>query len=218
MSKTVAPLLSFGAGGQLARTTVYASWKGIPYARRYVVPANPRTTRQVVTRSLFKFLQGLWLMMPSAGKDPWTAAAVGKPFTPVNKFTSSNVKGVDTMTPPTNMSAFIGSPGAKGGLPLAGIVVTPGSTQLSVACTVPAAPSGWTIAKVVGIAFLNTDPADPFTGVVTTAEDATAPYTVVFTGLTASVPYVVSLWIEWTRADGTTAYGPSSTSTGTPTV
>ena len=46
MSKTIAPLLSLGASGQIAKTMVASRWKGINYMRRYVIPANPRTTGQ----------------------------------------------------------------------------------------------------------------------------------------------------------------------------
>jgi hypothetical protein len=216
MSKTTAPLLSFGAGGQLAKTSVYSSWKGIPYVRRYVVPANPRTTRQVVTRSLFKFLQMMWLLMPADGKAPFEANAKGQKYTAANKFTSANVKGLDTETPPTDMSAFVGSPGAKGGLPPATIGVTPGSGTLTVAVGAPVIPTDWTIVGAYGIAFLNLDPADPFTGSIQAQSDLTSTYSLVFTGLTASVEYVVSVWFKWMRPDGTFAYGPSLTSTGTP--
>lgn len=216
MSKTTAPLLSFGAAGQLAKTGVYSSWKGIPYVRRYVVPANPRTTRQVVTRSLFKFLQMMWLLMPADGKAPWEANSKGQKYTPNNKFTSSNVKGVDTETPPTDMSAFVGSPGAKGGLPPASAVATPGSGQISVAVGAPVIPTGWTIVGAYGICFLNTDPANPFTGSIQAQSDLTSTYALVFTGLTASVEYVASVWFKWMRPDGTFAYGPSLTVTSTP--
>lgn len=51
MSKTTAPLLSIGASGQFAKTLVAATWKGVPYMRRYVVPANPNTAGQQAQRN-----------------------------------------------------------------------------------------------------------------------------------------------------------------------
>jgi hypothetical protein len=53
MAKLVAPLFSFSARGQLAKTLVYSGWKGIDDVRSYVVPANPRSTGQVAQRSYF---------------------------------------------------------------------------------------------------------------------------------------------------------------------
>lgn len=216
MSKVIAPLLSFGAGGQLARTAVYSSWKGIPYVRRYVIPANPRTTRQVVTRDLFKFLQQMWLLMPSLGKAPFVLNSSGQKYTPNNKFTSLNVKGLDTSSPPTDMSFYQGSPGAKGGLPPASLAVTPGSGTLTAAVGAPVLPPDWTIYQAQGIAFKNLDPADPFTGSIQAQFDATSPYSLAFTGLTAAQEYVVSVWFEWVRPDGSHAFGTSLTDTATP--
>ncbi len=217
MSKTIAPLLSFGAAGQLARTAVYASWKGIPYVRRYVVPANPRTTRQQVTRLLFKKLQSMWLLMPADGKSPFVANASGRPYTAANKFTSINVKDIDTETPPTDMDFFKGSPGAKGGLPPATAVATPGSTQISVAVGAPQIPDGWSINMAAGIAFLDQDPADPFTGTIQAQTDATSTYALVFTGLTTGELYQLSVWFVWNRPDGSLAYSTSLTIQSTPT-
>lgn len=216
MAKTIAPLLSFGAGGQIARTGVYSSWKGIPYVRRYVVPANPRTTAQMVTRNLFKKLQSMWLLMPATGKAPFEANAQGRPFTPSNAFTKLNVTGIDTETPPTDMDFFKGSPGAKGGLPPASLIITPGSGQLSAAVGTPSLPPGWTINMAAGIAFLDQDPQTPFEGTIQAQTDASSPYALVFTGLTASEVYQVSAWIVWNRPDGSLAYSTSLTAQGTP--
>jgi hypothetical protein len=217
MSKTIAPLLSFGAAGQLARTAVYASWKGIPYVRRYVIPANPRTSRQMVTRLLFRKLQAMWLLMPAAGKAPFAANAQGRPYTAANKFTSINVAGIDTETPPTDMDFFKGSPGAKGGLPPATAIATPGVGTLTVAVGAPALPDGWTINKAVGIAFWDQDPGDAFTGVIQAQEDATSTYSLAFTGLSNAHLYQISVWLVWNRPDGSLAYSTSITLQSTPT-
>lgn len=217
MAKTTAPILSFGAGGALAKTQVYASWKGIPYARRYVIPANPKTTKQMVTRNVFKLLQSLWLVMPQTGKDPFIAFVSGKPLTAPNKFTSSNLKGVNTTVPPTDLSFLVGSPGAKGGLPPLTAVVTPGAGTLTVAVGAPTVPPGWTINMAAGICVENQDPQLPWTGTIQAQTDATAPYSLAFTGLTAAQLYQCSVWLVWNRPDGTLAYSTSLTVSGTPT-
>ncbi len=215
MSKTIAPLLSFGAAGQLARTAVYSSWKGIPYVRRYVVPANPRTTRQVVVRNLFKRLQTMWLLMPAIGKGPFELNSQGQKYTPNNKFTSLEVKGIDTSSPPTDMGFYQGSPGAKGGLPPASLMVTPASTTLTCAVGAPVIPTDWTIVSAQGVCFLDGDPNDPFTGSIQAQEDTTSTYSLVFTGLVSATDYVVSVWFKWMRPDGSFAYGTSLTDQAT---
>jgi len=41
------------ASGQFAKTLVAATWKGIPYMRKYVIPANPRTDAQRAHRAVW---------------------------------------------------------------------------------------------------------------------------------------------------------------------
>lgn len=53
MAKLVAPLFSFSARGQLAKTLVYSGWKGIDDVRSYVIPANPQSADQQAQRSYF---------------------------------------------------------------------------------------------------------------------------------------------------------------------
>jgi len=53
MAKLIAPLFSFSARGQLAKTLVYSGWKGIDDVRSYVIPANPQTADQQTQRSYF---------------------------------------------------------------------------------------------------------------------------------------------------------------------
>ncbi len=211
MSKTIGPLLSFGADGQLGQTLVYSKWKGISYARRYVVPANPKTTKQQVTRQLFAKLQTMWLLMPALGKAPFTANAQGRPYTGNNKFTSINVKGIDTTTPPTTMDFFQGSPGAKGGLPPASLNVTPAATTLTCAVGAPQVPDDWTIYQAQGVCFLDQDPQTVFVGDIQPQFDATSTYSLVFTGLVTATDYIVSVWFEWVRPDGTHAWSTSIT-------
>jgi len=93
MAKTQAPFLSLGAKGQLAKTVVASSWKGIKTMRQYVVPANPRTSAQVAHRSLFAAIVSLWKKAIVAAADiaAWNRLALqtGKPQSGFNAFTSS---------------------------------------------------------------------------------------------------------------------------------
>jgi hypothetical protein len=215
VAKTTAPLLSFGSSGQIGKTQVYGSWRGVKYARRYVVPANPNSTSQQATRGVFKWLTQVWKLLDPAAQTPWFDFAKGKPLTDRNAWIKSNLfnlRGTD-LAPVTVITALIASPGANGGLALASAVSADGGTHhLTVTVTPPALPSGWTYVASHGIAleqqnantdalytsFYDSDVANP--GVLSIA-------------LGAAMTAVWSVWIEYTKPDGSTAFSPSVSGT-----
>lgn len=214
MPKTTAPLLSFGASGQIAKSMVYATWKGVPYVRRYTIPANPRSTKQVNNRNVWALINQAWLYAPSLVQLPFNGFAIGKPMTGRNKFFSENQKLLAVDPVATDLAGFVMSPGNAGGLPPSNLIVTPGVDSLVLTATIPDAPAGWSITQVVGAALFNQDPQDPFSGKWFTGFDATAAYSVNIAGLETGLEYVVGLWIEWLRPDGKTAYSINLTGTG----
>jgi hypothetical protein len=214
MAKTNAPLLSFTASGAIGKTQVYSNWRGVPYVRKYTSPANPKTTNQMKTRSVFTWLSAIWKTMPSMCQDPWTAYATGQMFYNRNAFIGQNVKA---MRAGTDQTAYIGSPGAAGGVPPLSVAITPGSHSLVVAFTNPTAPTGWTLAGCVAEAFASGDPHSQTPPQVYSASGS-APYTTcTITGLPA-VACTVRAWLKWTKPDASIAYSPSINSTGTPTA
>lgn len=214
MPKVSAPLLSFGASGQIAKAQVYSTWKGIPYVRRYAIPANPRTTKQVNNRSIWQLINAAWLYAPAAIQNAFNGYATGKPLTGRNKFFSENQSLLATDPTPATIAGFVMSPGNGGALPATGLIVTPGDDQLSLSAAIPDAPVGWSITKVHGAAILMQDPTDPFSGEWFTAFDAATPYSVVLTGLASAQTYAVGLWIEWLKPDGKTAYSRAISGSG----
>ena len=54
MAKLTAPLFSFSASGAIAKSIVYFGWKGLNVARKYVIPANPKSDAQVIQRGYMK--------------------------------------------------------------------------------------------------------------------------------------------------------------------
>jgi succinate dehydrogenase hydrophobic anchor subunit len=60
MAKVTSPLFSMGASGQLGKSLVYMTWKGIDDVRQYVIPANPRSALQVAQRGFFSAAVALW--------------------------------------------------------------------------------------------------------------------------------------------------------------
>lgn len=214
MSKTVAPLLSFDARGQIAKTQVYSSWKGRSYVRRYVVPSNPNSVDQQETRNTFKWLQNVFKYMPAGALDAWDAYATNSRFTAANGFIKVNLANLIGEADLTN---FVFSPAANGGLAATGISVAAGAAQLTVTITAPALPTGWTITKGIAAAIRQQDPQTGVLYSVFSAEDATTPYAPVITGLTASQVYRVGGWFEYAKADLTAAFGQAVMGVGTPT-
>ncbi|TDA65753.1 MAG: hypothetical protein D9V47_12440 [Clostridia bacterium] len=86
MAKVTAPLFSLDASGGFGETIVYAKWKGIRYARQYVIPANPRTAQQLTQRSYF--LQGVnaWHGEDAATREQWNSAAQGRAISGFNLY------------------------------------------------------------------------------------------------------------------------------------
>lgn len=213
MAKVTAPLLSFNAGGAIAKTQVYAKWKGIPYARRYVVPANPQSTAQSLTRNVFTTLTQIWKNFSSDLSAPWVAFATGKALTDRNAFLKFNVA---SLRAGSTWTGYVGSPSANGGVALISAPATGGVGTIDVTATAPTPPVGWTLTKVVSFARINDDPHSTTDFAVFTASDSTAPFAPAFTGL-APGAYIVSTWPVWTKDDGKLAYGNSIESTATVT-
>jgi len=212
VAKVTAPLLSFGASGQIAQTQVYSKWKGRPYVRRQVIPSNPQTAEQSLTRNTFSWLQNVFKLAPSLFTDPWNAYAQGKVMTGRNAFTKQNLPVLRTETDLTN---FIGSPGALGGLPPTAVVVTPGNDQLQVAVTAPSVvPSGWSVYSAIVAVIPDQDPQTEILYNISADEDLTSAYSITLTGLLSAQLYQVRAWLKWTRPDGLFAYSPSIDSTG----
>lgn len=213
MSRTTAPLLSFDARGQIAKTQVYSSWKGRSYVRRYVIPSNPKTNDQMETRNTFAWLNNVWKFMPSTAVDAWNLYAQNSRFTARNGFIKQNLAPLRTEADLTN---FVSSPSAGGGLTAAGMSIAPGAGQLAVTLTAPTLPTGWSIVTSTAIAILDQDPQSGTNYQVYVATDNTAPYVPTITGLTAAALYHVGGWFTFLKSDGSNAYGQAIEDTGTP--
>jgi len=212
MSKTTAPLLSFGAAGQIGKTMVFSRWRGRSYVRRHVIPANPQTAEQSLTRDTFGWIQAVWKIMPSLLTAPWLAYSSGKVLTDRNAFTKFNLPSLRTAV---DLALMQISPGALGGLPPASITVTPGNDQLTVACTAPAQlPTGWTIQAAVVSCIEDQEPGVDAEYATFAMEDLADPYSQVITGLKNATLYRCFAFLRWLRPDGQIAFSPSISATG----
>jgi len=205
MAKTTAPLLSFGGSGQIGKTMVYGSWKGRSYVRRHVVPANPQSSEQTITRNAFSFLQSVYKFAPAIVTAVWEAYASGLVLTARNGFTKFNLP---VLRGEADLDNMVISGGANGGPPAATATPTPGSGTLSIAITAPATlPQGWTVYAAQAAIILDQDPDSGTSFVIQAGEDLTSTYAVAFSGLAAGT-YQYRAWLKWTRPDGTFAYSP----------
>lgn len=206
MARTVAPLLSFEGSGQIAKTQVYASWKGRSYVRRYTIPANPNSSAQQLTRNTWRWLNDLWKFMPGSAVAAWQLFAESSRITDRNAWLKLNNGPLRTQTDLLTMTL---SPSARSGLVAADIALTGGALQITVALTAPTLPAGWTITAAFAAAIQNQDPQTEAFYTVASGTDATDPYSIVLTGLEAATEYLVGGWFEYLKPDGKVAYGRS---------
>lgn len=214
MAKVTAPLLSFGGLGTIAKTAVFSKWKGRPYVRQYVIPANPQSAAQTLTRNAFGFANETWKRMGPLGIAPWDRFATGQVLTGRNKFMGNFV---NENRAETDLLSWNMSPGAKGGPPLVSAVASsPGVNDILVTCVTPTPPTGWLVAATVAMAIRDQDPQSAVLYATTEDEDV-GGLLPLLPSLTTAQLYVVGAWIRWTKPDLTIAYSVATMTSFTPT-
>jgi hypothetical protein len=223
MSKVTAPLLSFGAAGQIAKTQVYSTWKGRPYVRRYVTPSNPDSDGQKLTRAIFKYLFGLYRYADESVIAAMAAAASSARLTTANMFPRANLH---TARHDIDNASLIFSPGAGGAPATPTGVATPADGAVSMAIPAPVLPNGWLAVPVMYAAAVEqwsgagyADVGTDYTMVANSQDTPVAGvYTINLTPLTNDQAYTIVSWYSVARPDGSVAYGVSSVITATPTA
>jgi hypothetical protein len=204
MAKVTSPLYGIDATGTVGQSVTFAKWKGTKYARRYTKPSNPNTQSQQNVRGSFKFLASLWKAAPPAFKAPFEAKAKGNTITPANAFVQANASNIYDISDIADLAVSV--PVLGGYAPASG-TLSGGAGTVTVALTAPSLPSGWTVDRMVGVCIRNVNSNGDFTGTVNVATDATAPYSVSFSGLVAG-QYLASGYFVYIRPDGREAFGP----------
>lgn len=77
MAKVTGPLFSMSASGTLGDAITFASWKGTPYCKKWFIPENPQTAKQVNVRTAFTLSVAKWQELPQGQKDAYEAGAEG---------------------------------------------------------------------------------------------------------------------------------------------
>ena len=105
MARLNGPLFSLDARGKLGRALIYSIWKGLNYARKYLIPANPRTDGQMLIRGYFTTAVDAYQLEEQTTRNAWDAAIkkLGRPMTGFNYYLGHYVKYLidHTGTPPT---------------------------------------------------------------------------------------------------------------------
>lgn len=210
MAKVTAPFLSMGASGTIGDIMTVASWRGVPYVRRHVIPANPQSTAQTLTRNIFANLNTRWKQGGPLMRAPWDRFAVGQKFVGRNSYMGKNL---NLIRGEADMDLYLGSPGAKGGLPCSTLVLTTvAALGIEAAITAPAPPTGWTLTSGIATCFIDQTPEAAVGDIVQEDEQVAIPGDCTFTGLTATT-YQVQAWLKWAKPDASVAYGASISDT-----
>jgi len=191
MARLTAPLLSLGASGSIAKALVFASWKGIPYARVHVIPTNPNTVAQQDIRGIFQTLNEMWKRMPQRARNPWLYAVRGLALTDRNKHISLNVPALQGEA---TLDELVMSVATGSALPLDNVVTADGADgTITITADEPLEPPQYRILAARAIAVLDGDPSPVIIRPTYYATDETPPFSIVI-DVPADGDYQVGVW------------------------
>lgn len=143
MVKVAAPALSLEASGSIGKVMTFSKWKGRPYVRSLVRPANPKSGGQVGVRSMFKFLSQIWATIGAVPQATWEDRADQSTISPFNAFMSYNLsRWRDFLAPSDTDPADDSDTDCVTGATSA----TPGVRSVTLAIGVTTANDGWGVA------------------------------------------------------------------------
>lgn len=95
MARVQAPLLSLSASGTIGDAITFSTWKGRPYVRTRVIPANPRSGLQVGMRSGIAGAPRIWnTSLNAADRLAWGAAVGAEAISGFNLFCRAGQKSL----------------------------------------------------------------------------------------------------------------------------
>ena len=96
MTRVQGPLFSVTASGTIGDAITYSNWKGLPYVRSRVIPANPQTVSQVSIRTLLTSGVSIWQdadQVPATSKASWDYYASGTGMSGFNRYMKKLIEG-----------------------------------------------------------------------------------------------------------------------------
>lgn len=127
MKVRFSPIVAEARGA--AGPVVASSWKGNPYFRSRVTPANPKTVAQVAQRGLLAAVVVAWQSVAAELRTFLNSLASGKGYSGFNLFTKTTVKAQ------TGNAATFFVPAGQGETPLEGVAAVTGLAQGGITLT-----------------------------------------------------------------------------------
>lgn len=143
MARVTGPLHSDTASGTFAKSLTFSGWKGRPYVRERVIPANPKAPKQVGVRSMMAFLATQWAIILATAGTTWHAAAMAKSISDFNEYVSANLKRWQNWQGPTIASPAAGT---SAGQTITTQTLTGGVGQTNIALAWTTNAADWGIA------------------------------------------------------------------------
>ena len=148
MVKVQAPALSLEASGSIGGALVFSKWKGRPYVRSLVKPANPRSGGQVGMRSMFSFLAKEWDGLGATPQASWEDRADQMIVSPFNAYMSYNqFRWRDFLAPSDTDPAATDDVAST----LGALAAVAGVRSITVTQPITTAADGWGIAFFRGL-------------------------------------------------------------------
>jgi len=89
MTRVQGPLFSVTASGTIGDAITYSNWKGLPYVRSRVIPANPKTAAQTSIRNTMTGGVSAWqdtASVPATSRLSWDYYASGTGMSGFNRY------------------------------------------------------------------------------------------------------------------------------------
>jgi hypothetical protein len=84
--------MSVDASGKFGGSMVFSKWKGRNYARKLVVPANPKAAKQTGVRAMLTFLAKNWAALSAGIKDDYDTLAAAAQISAFNAYVGANLE------------------------------------------------------------------------------------------------------------------------------
>lgn len=128
LATTQAPLFGLDASGSIGGAITFAKWRGRTYARVKGTPANPRSSSQLATRAMMRFLGTKWALLSPSDQATFEALAAQGNYPRFNAYVKYNMnRWTQWLDPITAIGQAAGTNPVMGALSLTG-----GVGQLSV--------------------------------------------------------------------------------------
>jgi len=111
MAIITGPLMSVDASGKFGGSMVFSKWKGRNYARKLVIPSNPREPKQLGVRAMLTFLAKAWAAIKVAEAADYQDLADADAISTFNAYMGKNLdrwqenKGPSQSYPPADASS-----------------------------------------------------------------------------------------------------------------